>query len=184
MKKSTTKSGSTRKRSSEASAEVQPEARPAIDEYNAIVNVAELLSVHLMQARGEFRPEKMGDDDNLVLRVAPPQYRGQFSPENSTISCGVRLILTLENPAPETTAAEAAGDAVVEVFAEYRITYKLPKNTVCEERIVKFFAARNALFNTWPFFRELAFSLVGKMGVPPLVTPLLRLPPLSQAGLH
>jgi hypothetical protein len=39
------------------------------------------------------------------------------------------------------------------------------------------FAETNALFNAWPFFREIIHATMARMNLPPIALPLFRLTP-------
>jgi len=63
---------------------------------------------------------------------------------------------------------------VIKVRAHYNIIYTLDAGYVDDPAALKYFAENNALFNIWPFFREHLHSIVGKMGLPHFVLPLLK----------
>lgn len=154
----------------------KPEVRSVLSaehkaRYNALVGEVNLADVRLIEVSGRVRPEAIPDGDvELALQVPNPEYRGVYHPDDGVIYCGVRLKATLGPGEPR--------EAVVEVFAEYALIYQLPKGAECPEEISAVFAARNGVFNAWPFFREQVHTLVAKMGLPPLVLPLFRLPPV------
>jgi len=60
--------------------------------------------------------------------------------------------------------------------AEYSLIYKVQANLTCSDACAMLFAEKNAVFNAWPFFRELCFSQAGKSGLPHVMLPLFRLP--------
>jgi hypothetical protein len=64
----------------------------------------------------------------------------------------------------------------VQIDATFEIVYSFPQETnpapAVEE--MQAFAETNALMNCWPYWRELVQAMVSKMGLPPLVVPLLR----------
>ena len=49
---------------------------------------------------------------------------------------------------------------------------------IVSQELGQMFASRNGIFNAWPFFREFVQSTVARMGMPPLMIPLFKRPPL------
>lgn len=138
--------------------------------FRELVAVVELLGVHLLNTSASFHPDKLRDDDDasLELKNNRPEFRGEFHPEQAVLYAGVRFQLTVE---------QADDEPVVEVFAEYGLFYQLPEGFTCDDETVAHFAGQNGVFNAWPFFREHVCSTVAKMGLPPVVLPVFRLPP-------
>ncbi len=171
-----------------------PKAVPS-SAYNAVVDLAEVCSVDLLESRMKVRPERYTEDD-LALFVRPAQFFGCVTdpdePERRMM-CGVRFALyvipesvkakLLEQPHLGAQEKLVKDGGLVEVFAEYNLLYKVPPHVECTDEIAMAFAGRNGVFNAWPFFRELAHSLVSRTGLPHLVVPLFRLPPDQPVGV-
>jgi hypothetical protein len=64
----------------------------------------------------------------------------------------------------------------VQIDATFEVVYSFPPETtpVPAADEMQAFAETNALMNCWPYWRELVQTMVAKMGLPPLVVPLLR----------
>ncbi len=140
--------------------------------FNALVQGVELLGVQLVESHAKIDPSKMAEaaEGELALRVESPAHTAAFVEEGQRVLyCGTRFRLVL-GPNGDSE------DEVVAVFAEYSLLYRVPEELECTEEAARLFASRNGVFNAWPFFRELAHSLVSRMGLPPLVLPLYRLP--------
>lgn len=138
--------------------------------FNALVGRAQIRSVDLAGVEAKVSPKHLKNaGDKHKAEVAPPEFRAQFLKESSALYCGVRLLLEVGG------AGKTAG-AVVSVRAEYSLVYHIPEDVECTHDGAMLFASRNAVFNAWPYFRELAQSLVARMGMPPVIIPLLRLP--------
>lgn len=155
------------------SREAQPATVPARDlteEYNELIANVDLLSVSLLRAECGLHPERMpADEAGLSLATPRPEYRWGFGADGASLHVGVRYRL-------EVTAEKAKGP-ILAVVAEYSITYTLANATRFSEATAQEFSSRNGIFNGWPFFRELAHSLVARMGMPPLILQFLKLPP-------
>lgn len=69
------------------------------------------------------------------------------------------------------------GRSVVTIQAVYFVTYLFPEeHRPIVEEAGDHFAKQIGVFNAWPFFRELAHSMSSRMGMVPLLLPLLSLP--------
>lgn len=136
-----------------------------------------LLGLHLVESQASLKTDHLQtqeqDVPTLFMHLWPADYRAQFSREHNVLYCGVRFRVT-EDEQPEDPSEDAP--AIVSVRAEYALFYEVPSGVECTDGGAEHFAGNNAVFNAWPFFRELAYSLVGRMGLPAIVTPLLRLP--------
>lgn len=154
-----------------AAAPSQPQALTPEQQgdYNTLVSAVQLVSVDLERTSAQIHHERLigNDDGEWPLKVSEPLYRSTILPEQKMLYCGVRFRLVI---------GPNEAKPLIEVEAEYCLLYKMPEGTPCSEEIARHFAGRNAVFNAWPFFREHAHSMVAKMGVPPVVLPLFRLP--------
>lgn len=141
-----------------------------IAEYNKLVGAAKLDTVSLVKSTVELHTSRLDDDsdEQLDIVVDTPEYKFALEKKSGLLQCGARLKL-------------AVGDEkkpVIEILAEYVLTYKVPTELECSDRVARLFAGRNGVFNAWPFFREFAHASVARMSLPPLIVPLLRLGPL------
>jgi len=68
----------------------------------------------------------------------------------------------------------------------FELTYTVEDATGISDHDVEHFAAFNARFNAWPYWRELAQTVTNRMRIPTLLVPVLRLPatrvPLEPPG--
>ncbi len=64
----------------------------------------------------------------------------------------------------------------VQIDATFEMVYSFPQDTnpIPAPEEMQAFAETNALMNCWPYWRELVQTTVARMGLPPLVVPLLR----------
>lgn len=63
--------------------------------------------------------------------------------------------------------------AVFEVRATFRLVYRLPQKMAAAD--LKAFTGVNAVFNAWPFWRELVHNSAARMNLPPPTVPLLKI---------
>jgi preprotein translocase subunit SecB len=62
------------------------------------------------------------------------------------------------------------------IMVTYQIEYRAKSLEGLEDKHFKAFAQFNGMYNLWPYIREYVQSLVGKMGLPPIVLPVMTVP--------
>jgi hypothetical protein len=77
------------------------------------------------------------------------------------------------------TAVEAS-ETAIRVFADFELHYRLPEGISATDEEASIFAETNATLNAWPYLRETIQSTSVRMGVPPILLPLFRLPVARQ----
>jgi hypothetical protein len=77
------------------------------------------------------------------------------------------------------------GSVLVQVKAKLELAYDCQRVEDFNSGTLKSFAQLNGIYNAWPYWREIVQSLVARMGLPPLVVPVFRIPVRPQdAGPH
>lgn len=76
---------------------------------------------------------------------------------------------------------QAHKEPVVSVNCEWEVEYKLREGFRLTPKHIRAFRTGNAIFNTWPYFREYLQENSVRMGYPPIVAPFLRLQPKAVA---
>jgi hypothetical protein len=64
----------------------------------------------------------------------------------------------------------------VDIAVMFELTYSIEQAEGISDHDVEHFAAFNARFNAWPYWRELAQTVTNRMRIPTLLVPVLRLP--------
>lgn len=137
-----------------ANVQATPSAQD-IQRIARVVRVASLARVELFEVKIS-RPTVLptGSQVEVEIDVA---HRNGLQPDGLV----VQLKFTLATK-PGTVEAEA-------VYSAY---YDL--SSAISEADAGVFAKHNAVFNVWPYFRELVQNFSARMGVPPLTIPLLK----------
>jgi hypothetical protein len=78
---------------------------------------------------------------------------------------------------PEKKPGNKRLEPMVLVECAYEVDYVLREGFAITPEQVKAFKNGNAIFNTWPYFREYLQNNLQRMGLPPLTAPFLRLQP-------
>lgn len=71
--------------------------------------------------------------------------------------------------------ANGATEPKVTVRAEFHLRYGLPAALSTPPEVLKEFSATNALYNAWPYWRQFVQDSIARMGLPPLIVPLLKI---------
>lgn len=64
----------------------------------------------------------------------------------------------------------------IRVSVDLELSYELPQGTEKDPAELEAFANVNGVFNAWPYWREIIQNISTRMGLPPLVLPLFRMP--------
>ncbi len=138
-------------------------------EFRELVQKVQLRDLYMRETRAALvTPPEKTPTGNGELVVKPTQTRAQRI-DASLLYCGVRFDIVAE-AGPEFPFH-------VTIFAEYGLYYDIPADIEFCPDTAAVFARRNAVFNAWPFFRELVQTTVGRMGLPPVVLARFRLSP-------
>ena len=68
----------------------------------------------------------------------------------------------------------------LEIHATFCVDYTIKDLKSFSEPDIQAFAKINAVFNTWPYWREIVQSTFWRMGLPPFVIPVFRMPIKSE----
>ena len=144
-------------------------------DISRIVSVVEILNVRLSTASFGcgVRPSQL--PETLEVTASPP-------------------VAVLPDPADDvsrqievTFALEVRGDgdteaSQVEVRATFELSYRIPENQSVSGEEWQAFADVNAVFNAWPYWRELVHTSFARMGLPPLTVPVFRVRRTDDSG--
>ena len=154
----------------------QPEpALPASpsDGFRRLAQVVNLVTVRTIQA--SFSLESIHQDDVVGELPLQVQAMGLRSPDSaSTVRVVVKTSLDIRPvSAPDRTMGKIEASMALDYLVRDETIFAL-----LTEEDLKEFAARNGLYNAWPYLREFFQSTSMRMGLPTLVIGSLP-PPLS-----
>lgn len=140
--------------------------RPSeLGEATKVVAAAELAAIRLIEARVkvdvEWTPEKL----EIGIKYETTDIRQR---DDGRIVAHTRFELSARS--------EGVGEPALLILAVYELEYELGgQKTRFEESSLTAFGASSVLMNAWPYWREYAHSTVARVGLPPMVLPLLTL---------
>lgn len=137
--------------------------------------MADLESVRLLDSSFTFRPadtakpkSRGGGGREYEVSVSTSE-RGQLRDAALAVTITFRI-----------SCVALVGREGVEIFhskCSFRLDYLLPKGLGASPREIRAFSKTNALLNAWPYWRELIHGMAARAGMPPVVTPLLKMVP-------
>ncbi len=140
------------------------EAADGLKELIAEVEIEDVRLVEANVATKVRSPSDTGAVDLLVNRTAEIS---EHQEENGTFFVVATMRAQL---VPE----EAKGEPLVSIETSFELQYRLPEGFHVDPQTLTTFAETNGLYNVWPYWREFVQSTFVRMGLPPLVLPLLR----------
>lgn len=139
-----------------------------IDDIADLIRAAQLKSVRLVEANLKTRVrsrEELGKKVNCSLTTATRVEQPQKSVFYVVATINTEMI----------SAGGKEPIPALFVTAGFELEYLLPENFVATSEQLKTFAATNAVFNAWPYWREFIQNTTARMNLPPVTLPLFRL---------
>ena len=136
------------------------------DELKRLIAEVEIEGVRLVEANVETKvrsPADTGAVDLLVNRTAEIGERQDNGTFFVVAKIGAQLV-----------SEEAKEEPLVSIETSFELQYCLPEGLRVEPQTLTTFAETNGIYNAWPYWREFVQSMFARMGLPPVVLPLLR----------
>ena len=138
-------------------------------DLSRIVSVIEIESVRLCKAhcRSAVHPSETADAINVKTscEAAVVKEPGEDG--------SLRIETTF---AMEARSASDEEKLQAEIRGTFELSYKIPDDESFSSEELDAFGQVNAVFNAWPYWRELVQASLARMSMPPLMVPVFRLP--------
>ncbi|WP_232379678.1 hypothetical protein [Polyangium fumosum] len=172
-----------RKESPPSPEQAEPTAElQAVNAAALVARYVELNDVRLVRISAEMRSSIRNLlSSEYATVVGSPTHSFVFDEAQSLIRVTVGLTVSLEREPTASPTAETreSGNALVNIAAEFYLEYYLkvePPPIEMRDKLFGSFAAVNAVYNAWPYLREVVQDTSGRLGVPPIVLPVYRVP--------
>ena len=145
-------------------------------DISRIVSVIEIRSVRLREAscRSLVRPTELPDTMNVTSSCETDAGKGPS--EDGSLLIAVTFALEVrEDDTDESVQAEIRGT--------FELSYQLPEGETFSSDELEAFASVNAVFNAWPYWRELVHASLARMSFPVLTVPVFRVPKRNADGV-
>ena len=138
-------------------------------DLSRIVSVVEIESVRLRAARCRslVRPSEIAE----AISVKPSQDAVVVKEPGEDGSLWIEVAFTLE-----IRSGIADDDLQAEVCGTFELSYRIPDDEGFSSEELATFGQINAVFNAWPYWRELVQASLARMSLPALTVPVFRLP--------
>lgn len=164
-----------------------------VDDLQAAGMVAryvDLRDVHLRRLNAELTctaQELLGSD--CAWEVSAPTAQWEYDEHSSMLSVNVAIdVAAVGAKTTETTKGELKRvtpksllTLSVELVLQYELRTEAPPDDL-RELLFDAFAGLNGVYNAYPYLREHVQSTIGRMGLPPLVIPVFRVPRRDDAS--
>lgn len=129
-------------------------------DYSNFVSSIELVNLYLNSYTANFY------DDNVATEL-----KLEISGKHSHKHVGKFITINNEN----IISAKGADNEVISIAATYVLKYQIDENLEVNDEFINKFVETSVSLTIWPYFRELVNSTVSKMGLPPLILPLIKM---------
>lgn len=138
-------------------------------DLSRIVSVVEIESVRLREARCRslVQPSEIAE----AISVKASQDAVVVKEPGEDGSLRIEVAFTLE-----VRSGIADDDLQAEVCGTFELSYRIPDDERFSSEELAAFGQTNAVFNAWPYWRELVQASLARMSLPTLTVPVLRLP--------
>ena len=138
-------------------------------DLSRIVSVVRIESVRLCEAsfRSPVRPSEIADA--IGVKASQDAAVAELPGDDG-------LFLVRTNFSMEVRGAGDEEELQAEVRGAFELSYRLPTEESFSSEELQAFARVNAVFNAWPYWRELVQTALARMSMPVLTVPVFRLP--------
>jgi len=144
-------------------------------DLSRIISVVQIESVRLCEAhcRSAVHPSEIADSINVKTSTEAAVVKEPG--DNSSLR--VETTFTME-----VRSASDEEKLQAEIRGRFELSYEVPGNESFSPEELEGFGHVNAVFNAWPYWRELVQTSLARMAMPPLTVPVFRLPPPDMAA--
>jgi hypothetical protein len=143
-------------------------------DLKGIVSVIQIESVRLCEARyrSGVHPSELAD----AITVKTSRKTAVVQEPTDDRSLRIEAAFTMEvRQAGEEEQLQA------EIQGRFELSYNIPKGENFSSEDFEAFGEWNAVFNAWPYWRELVQASLARMSMPPLTVPVFRVIPPDTA---
>lgn len=143
----------------------------------AVSRTVELQWIRLKRATLSIDAENVDSLPAELRFDTTVRHSHEFDSEVGFIDVKVEYRLDVLNE-----AAGSVREAMVE--AEFQLRYSVPVGSSFQSNELRWFAELNGTLNSWPYWREMAQTVLGRAGLGSLTLPLWRAPvvPVDSSG--
>ena len=139
-------------------------------DLSRIISVVQIESVRLCEAhcRSAVHPSEIADSINVKTSTEAAVVK---EPGDGGL---LRIETTFKM---EVRSASDEEKLQAEIRGSFELSYEIPDNESFSSEELAGFGHVNAVFNAWPYWRELVQTSLARMSMPPLTVPVFRWAP-------
>ena len=140
-------------------------------DLKGLVSVIQIESVRLCEThcRSAVQPAEIADAINITTSRKTAVVKEPTADDGSLL---IETAFSLE-----ARSADDAEKLQAEIRATFELSYTIPDEESFSPEHLEAFAEGNAVFNAWPYWRELVQASLARMSLPPLTLPVFRVVP-------
>lgn len=133
-----------------------------------LISVVELVGVRLVDVHATTRVSSSREIPPVTIAL---DYKSSVSEGDEA---GIFLILASIDVKIKPPDGEEK--PLVRIRTKLELRYRVPSDFVLVKKELNAFGRVNAVYNAWPYFREIVQNMTGRMDLPPLILPVFRIP--------
>ena len=139
-----------------------------------IISVIQIESVRLCEAyfRSAVQPSEIAE----AIKVTTSRRTAVVEEPTDDRSLRIETAFTLE-----VRSADGDEKLQAEIRGTFELSYEIPDDKSFSSEELEEFGQVNAVFNAWPYWRELVQASLARMSMPPLTVPVFRVVPADTA---
>ena len=143
-------------------------------DLNRIISVIQIESVRLREAhcRAAVQPSEIAD----AIKVTTSRKTAVIKEPTDDRACRIETAFTME-----VRSADGDEKLQAEIRGTFELSYEIPDGESFSSEELEAFGEVNAVFNAWPYWRELVQVSLARMSMPPLTVPVFRVVPADTA---
>ena len=140
-------------------------------DIHQVAKQSELRDITLVSSSCERLPGEIGESNELSLTFNAETI---LDVENIQVISNVTFGVKAFSGKANQEGAENNKNPILNMTANYSVRYTLQSMDQFEKGVLLAFGRINGTYNAWPFWREYLQNTVGRMGLPTMTLPLLR----------
>ena len=134
-----------------------------------VAGMVDLQEVKLVESTCKRR---LGHPDGSKTFDIRQTARFELSDKQNALGVSIQFVLNAIDEGKE----QKKENTFLSIRATFFLLYSIDNKEGLDDKVLGSFATLNGTYNAWPYWREFVQSVTSRMGLPPLIVPVFRLP--------
>jgi preprotein translocase subunit SecB len=146
-------------------------------QLRTLISAVQLQRIRLVEVSAK-RKRTASLDQNLSVDIAQTASVAEFTKAGNfevLARIEVKVSSDRRTSSNRKRLPKAQSVEISSLTAEFELTYKVPKGLEITAEVLHEFANVNAIYNVWPYWREVVQDLTSRMDMPTLTLPVFRI---------